>query len=89
MRKPLLFLVAVAAAATAMPANAAIEPLVRVSTTGSCPAGYVSYVNAQNVHVCVRYFTLNPDVHVSSSGCPTGYVEVGSAVARRWVCVGL
>ena len=89
MRKALLFLVAVAAAVPAMPADAAIEPLVRASTTGSCPSGYTSYANVQNVDVCVRSFTLKPDVYVSSTGCPTGYVEAGSAVARRWVCVGL
>jgi len=88
MRKTALLLAAAAVAVSVLPASAAIEPLLRVGD-GGCPAGYSSLANVNDTHVCLRTISLDPDAEVSNSPCADGYTEVGSAAARKWVCVRL
>jgi hypothetical protein len=85
MRKTVLLLAAAFLAASAGSANA-IPPPVKTGI-GGCDAGYTSVANVGSTHVCV--VTLSPDAFVSSAHCPSGYTEVGSAVAGQWVCVDL
>ncbi len=85
MRKTVLLLRAALLAATAG-AAAAIPPPVKTGT-GGCGSDYDSVANVGSTHVCV--VELDPDAFVSSSPCPAGYTEAGSAAAGQWVCVSL
>ena len=74
MKKTLALLAATAAVlvtATAGHATQEVPPPVYVSSTGSCPSGYLEVVQAGDTAVCV-YRYRPPTFRVTTNGCFSG-----------------